>query len=181
MPEYSDKDLLQMFREDDKSNYAFNLIIRKYQERVYWHIRKILLNHEDTNDVLQNTFIKVWKGLSSFREESQLYTWLFRIATNESLSFLKKRRTRLFIPIDVQDQMINNLKSDAYFDGGEMEIEFQKALLDLPAKQRIVFNMKYFDDMKYEEISGVLNTSVGALKASYHHAVKKIRKYLEEN
>jgi len=181
MPEYSDNELIQMFREKGKSNYAFDLIVRKYQERLYWHIRKILLSHEDTDDVLQNTLLKAWKGMASFRKESQLFTWLYRIATNESLSFLKKKKKRLFFPIDVHDHALTNLRSDAYFEGSDMELKFQEALQKLPPKQRLVFNMKYFDDMKYDDISVILKTSVGALKASYFHAVKKIEKYIKSD
>jgi len=181
MPEYSDIELLDIYRQDGKADYAFELIVRKYQERLYWHIRKILVSHEDTDDVLQNTFIKVWNGLDSFREESKLFTWLYRIATNESLSFLKKRKARNLLSFDDQNSVISNLKSDEYFNGDEMDIKFQKALKVLPPKQRIVFNMKYFDNMKYEEISGILNTSVGALKASYFHAVRKIEAYIKED
>lgn len=183
MPEYSDKELLTLFRNKDNKNYAFNLIVRKYQKRLYWHIRKIVINHDDTDDVLQNTFIKVWKGLENFKQASQLYTWLYRIATNEALSFLKQKRTKyFFIPIgDVEKQLINTLKSDEYFNGDEIQLKLQKAILTLPEKQRIVFNMKYFDEMKYNKMAEILQTSVGALKASYHQAVKKIEKYLKED
>ena len=183
MSEYSDKELLTLFRNKDNKNYAFNLIVRKYQKRLYWHIRKIVINHDDTDDVLQNTFIKVWKGLENFKQASQLYTWLYRIATNEALSFLKQKRTKyFFIPIsDVEKQLINTLKSDEYFNGDEIQLKLQKAILTLPEKQRIVFNMKYFDEIKYNEMAEILQTSVGALKASYHQAVKKIEKYLKED
>lgn len=182
MGSYSDKELLEMFRIAETKSYAFNLIVRKYQERVYWHVRKIVINHDDANDVVQNTFLKAWSGLESFREESQLFTWLYRIATNEALTFLKKKRTRLFMPlVDVENQLENSLESDPFFNGDELQRKLQKAVLRLPEKQRLVFNMKYFENMKYEEISAVLGTSVGALKASYHHAVKKIEKFLEED
>lgn len=180
MPEYSDIELLKIFRQKGQANYAFDLIVRKYQERLYWHIRKLVVSHEDTDDVLQNTFIKAWKGLDSFREESKLFTWLYRIATNESLSFLKKKKIRNIIPIEAQDQVIANLKADTFFEGNDMEIKFQQALESLPPKQRLVFNMKYFDNMKYDDISAILKTSVGALKASYFHAVKKIENYIKD-
>jgi len=180
MTEYSDKELLQMFKVSDSKHFAFRLIIHKYQERLYWHIRKIVINHEDTDDILQNTFIKIWKGLHQFREDSKLYTWLYRIATNESLTFLKQKKKRYFVPlIDVENQLKNTLESDEYFSGDEIQMQLQKAILTLPEKQRLVFNMKYFDEMKYEDMSEILNTSIGALKASYHHAVKKIEKYLK--
>lgn len=171
-----------MYRVSDTQNYAFNLIVRKYQERIYWHIRKIVINHDDADDVVQNTFLKVWGGLQNFREDSQLYTWLYRIATNEALTFLKRKKTKYFLPIiDVEQQLSNSIESDAYFDGDELQAKLQKAVLKLPEKQRLVFNMKYFDEMKYEEMSEILGTSVGALKASFHHAVKKVEKFFEED
>jgi len=182
MNNYSDKELLEMYRVNDTQNYAFNLIVRKYQERIYWHVRKIVIDHDDADDVVQNTFLKVWSGLSNFREDSQLFTWLYRIATNEALTFLKKKRTKYLLPIvDVEYQLSNSIEADAYFNGDELQAKLQKAIIALPEKQRIVFNMKYFDEMKYEEMSEVLGTSVGALKASFHHAVKKIEKFLEVN
>ncbi|MCC6837737.1 MAG: RNA polymerase sigma factor [Bacteroidia bacterium] len=181
MIEY-DKELLQKFRDPETRNYAFNLLVREYQKRLYWHIRKILIDHDDTDDVLQNVFIKVWKGLDGFKEESQLYTWLYRIATNESITFLNQKKKRAGIPLDdVSHFLANNLESDSYFKGDEIQAKLQKAILTLPDKQRIVFNMKYFDEVKYEEMSQILETSVGALKASYHHAVKKIEDYLKTN
>ncbi len=177
--ETSDKELLQLFREGDNRNHGFNLIVKKYQERLYWHIRKIVIDHDDTDDILQNTFLKVWKGLDGFREDAGLFTWLYRIATNESLTFLNKKKKKFLLPLtDIEYQLSNNLESDVYFSGDEIQLKLQKALLTLPEKQRLVFNMKYFDEMKYEEMSEILDTSVGALKASYHHAVKKIEKYI---
>jgi len=171
-----------MYRVSDTQNYAFNLIVRKYQERIYWHIRKIVISQDDADDVVQNTFLKVWGGLGNFREDSQLFTWLYRIATNEALTFLKRKRTKFFLPIiDVEQQLTNTIESDPYFDGNELQAKLQKAIIKLPVKQRLVFNMKYFDEMKYEEMSKILGTSVGALKASFHHAVKKIEKFLEED
>ena len=182
MNSYSDKELLDMFRVNNTRSYAFNLIVRKYQERIYWHIRKIVINHDDTDDVVQNTFLKVYGGLESFREDSQLYTWLYRIATNEALTFLKRKKTKFLLPlVDVENQLANSLESDEYFNGNELQLKLQKAVLKLPEKQRVVFNMKYYDEMKYEDMSEILGTSVGALKASFHHAVKKIEKFLEEN
>jgi RNA polymerase sigma-70 factor (ECF subfamily) len=182
MSEYSDKELLELFRDAERRNFAFNLIIRKYQQKLYWHIRKMVIKHDDTDDILQNTFIKVWKGLDGFREDSKLYTWLYRIATNESLTFLKQQKTKYLLPIaDYENQLKETLESDENFNGDDIQIKLQKAILGLPEKQRIVFNMKYFDEIKYEEMSVILNTSVGALKASFHHAVKKIEKYFNEN
>ncbi|MFP4557190.1 MAG: RNA polymerase sigma factor [Bacteroidales bacterium] len=182
MSHLSDKELLEMFRDMDSRSYAFNLIVRKYQERLYWHIRKIVISHDDSDDVIQNTFLKVWTGLERFREDSQLFTWLYRIATNEALTFLKKKRTKYFLPlVDVEQQLSSVLESSPHINGDEIQLKLQKAILTLPEKQRIVFNMKYFDELKYEEISEILGTSVGALKASYHHAVKKIEKYIERD
>ena len=172
-----DKELLEMFKSDDSKNAAFDLLVQKYQERVYWHIRKMVLNHEDTDDLIQESFIKIWNSLDKFRGESSLYTWIYRIATNEVLAFLKKQKSRNTVSLqEVENTLSNTLKGDIYFNGDDAQIKFQKALESLPPKQRLVFNMKYFDEMKYEEIAEVLDTSVGALKASYHIAVEKIKK-----
>jgi len=180
--ETSDKELLQQFRISSSRSQAFNLIIRKYQKRLYWHIRRIVIDHDDADDVVQNTFIKVWKGLDNFKEDSQLYTWLYRIATNESLTFLKQKKAHLQVSFgDVEYVLGHSLEDDNYFKGDEIQKKLQQAILTLPEKQRIVFNMKYFDEMKYEDMSQVLETSVGALKASYHHAVKKIEEFITRN
>ncbi len=179
---YSDKELLELFHTSDNRNYAFSLLVKTYQERLYWHIRKIVIDHDDADDALQNTFLRVWTALEKFREDSSLYTWLYRIATNEALNLLNKKKRRFFLPLmDVEHQLSESMESDQYFEGDEIQKKLQKALLKLPEKQRIVFNMKYFDDMKYEDMAKILNTSVGALKASYHHAIKKIEKYLTEH
>lgn len=180
--EYSDKELIGLFRKPDCREDAFNLIVQKYKEKLYWHIRKLLIDHYDTDDTLQNAFIKVWSGLETFREEAGLYTWLYRIATNEALSFLKQKKRRLLLPlVDVEKHLSQVLDHDDYFNGDELQLKLQKAILTLPEKQRLVFNMKYFDEMKYEDMAEILGTSVGALKASYHHAVKKIEKYITEH
>jgi RNA polymerase sigma-70 factor (ECF subfamily) len=180
--DYNDKELLVLFRTEDKKHYAFNSLVSKYQERLYWHIRKLVIDHQDTDDVLQNTFIKIWNGLADFREASQLFTWLYRIATNEALTFLNQKKRKFFLPIvDYERQLSNTLEADEFFSGDELRLKLQKAVLTLPEKQRVVFNLKYYEEMKYEEMSEILETSVGALKASYHHAVKKIEKYIEEN
>ena len=182
MEHYSDDKLLSMFREEDSRNYAYNLIVRKYQERLYYHIRRMVITHEDADDVVQNTLIKAWKGLPKFKEEAQLYTWLYRIATNESITFLNKKNKRFFIPIvDVEHELSQSLESDEQYSGDEIQLTLQKAILTLPEKQRLVFNMRYYDEMKYDEIAEVLGTSVGALKASYHHAVKKIENYIKKD
>lgn len=182
MKHYSDDKLLDMFRDEQSRNYAYNLIVRKHQEKLYWHIRRMVIVHEDADDVLQNTLIKAWKGLEKFKAESQLYTWLYRIASNEAITFLNKKKKKFFIPIvDVEHELTNHLESDESFSGDAIQLKLQKAILTLPEKQRLVFNMKYYDEMKYNEMSEILETSVGALKASYHHAVKKIEKHLTSN
>lgn len=181
MSEYNDDELLNLFRDENNRNRAFSLIVTRYKERLYWHIRKIVIMHEDADDVLQNTFIKAWRNLDSFRQESQLYTWLYRIATNESISLLSQRRHKYFLPlVDVEQQLSKSLEADSYFSGDEMQLQLQQAILTLPEKQRIVFNMKYFDDITYEKMSEILDTSVGALKASYHQATKKIEAYMQK-
>lgn len=179
MVHYSDEELLQRFSQSDNPGYAFDLIVRKYQEQVYWHIRRLVIVHEDASDIAQDVFIKAWKALPEFRADSGLFTWLYRIATNEALSFLKKKRKRFFLPMeDVEQQLSNSLETDAWYDGDDIEKKIQKAILTLPEKQRLVFNLRYYDEMKYEEMSRVLDTSEGALKASYHIAAKKIEKIL---
>jgi RNA polymerase sigma factor (sigma-70 family) len=177
-----DKDLLLQFRDISTRNTAFSQILQKYQKKTYWHVRRIVIDHDDADDVVQNTFIKVWENLPGFREDAKLYTWLFRIATNEALQFLNKKRTKYKIPMeDVDQELIETLHSSSYFNGNAAELKLQSAILTLPEKQRLVFNMKYYDAMKYEEMEEVLGTSVGALKASYHHAVKKIEELLKRD
>lgn len=180
-PEYSDKELFEKFLDEKTRHYAFNLLVNQFQQRLYWHIRRILLDHDDTNDVIQNVFIKVWKNFENFRQDSQLYTWLYRIATNESLTFLKQKKRRAFVSFsDVEYEMADSLNNDPLFTGDKIQLKLQQAILKLPPQQRLVFNMKYFDAMKYEEISEILGVTIGALKATYHHAVKKISKYVSE-
>ena len=179
MAEMTDQELLEQFRNSDNPNYIFNLLVRKYQQRVYLHIRRIVIDHDDANDVVQNTFIKAWKGLANFRGDSEIFTWLYRIATNESITFLNKKRTRFFLPlVDVEKQLAAAIETDPLISADQIQMKFQKAILTLPEKQRIVFNMRYFEEIPYEEMSKILGTSVGALKASYHFAVKKIEKYM---
>jgi RNA polymerase sigma-70 factor (ECF subfamily) len=175
-----DLGIIADLKQENKRELAFHQLVNKYQERLYWHIRKIVMNHEDADDVLQNTFVKVWRSIDKFREESSLYTWLYRIATNESISFINANKRRSFMPInDSNDYLVKNLESDPYFEGDHIQLKLQEAILRLPDKQRIVFNLKYFDEMKYEDMSQILDTSVGALKASYFHAAKKIEEYLK--
>jgi len=182
MEEYSDKELLEKFSNEATRSYAFNLLVKKYQRRLYAHIRRMLIDHEDSNDVLQNVLLKMWQNLHSFKADSQLFTWLYRVATNECLTFLKKKRTKYFLPlVDVEHQLSKSLEDDNYFNGDEIQLKLQKAILTLPEKQRLVFNMKYYEDFKYEDMSQVLGTSVGALKASYHIAVKKIEEFVLKN
>jgi RNA polymerase sigma factor (sigma-70 family) len=177
-----DKSLLAIYRTPDTREQGFTLIIRKYQERLYWHIRRLVIAHDDANDVLQNVFIKVWKNLEGFREDAQLYTWLYKIATNESLTFLEQQKRRPSVSLsDIETGLSNKLKADAQFDANKLEWKLQTAILQLPEKQRIVFNLRYYDEMPYEEMSHVLDTSVGALKASYHHAVKKIEEFIKNS
>jgi RNA polymerase sigma-70 factor (ECF subfamily) len=179
MPNWEDREIIKGVNTPGKEEASFNMLVQKYQERLYWHIRKIVISHEDADDVLQNTMIKVWKALPNFRADSGLFTWLYRIATNEALTALKQKKKRSFTPwVDVEKTMGEKLAADPWFDGDEAQMKLQKAILKLPEKQRIVFNMKYFDQIKYEDMAGILDTSVGALKASYHHAVKKIEAML---
>lgn len=180
--EITDKEILEKFQNANTQNSALTLLLNKYQKKIYWHIRRIVVDHDDANDVVQNTFIKSWNGLENFKEESQLFTWLYRIATNESITFLNKKKKNLRVSFDdVQHTLSRTLQDDNFFNGDEIQLKLQKAILTLPEKQRIVFNMKYYDDLKYEEMSEILDTSVGALKASYHHAVKKIEEFLKNN
>lgn len=179
MAETEDKVLLEQFRDPATREEAFTVLMRKYQERLYWHIRRLVVQHEDANDVLQNMFIKVWKSLENFREDSQLYTWLYRIATNESLSLLEQRKKRNTLSLDgTENDMTALVKADPDFDFNKLEWKLQLAIQQLPEKQRVVFNLRYYDEMPYQEMSRLLDTSEGALKASYHHAVKKIEDFI---
>ncbi|WP_224490987.1 RNA polymerase sigma factor [Robertkochia flava] len=174
--------LLKELQHPETRERAFSELVRDYQERLYWHIRRMVLNHDDTDDVLQNTFIKVYKNIDTFRGDSAVYSWMYRIATNEAINFLQKQANKYRISNEeLRAQLVNNLVSDPYFDGDAIQLKLQKALATLPEKQLAVFNMRYYEEMKYEEISAVTDTSVGALKASYHHAVKKIQEYLKQN
>jgi RNA polymerase sigma-70 factor (ECF subfamily) len=174
-----DSELLMQFRDPATKEKAYTAIIKKYQERLYWHIRRMVIEHEDANDVLQNVFIRVWNGLENFREASQLYTWLYRIGTNECLTYLEQQKKRSSVSLsDVESGLENKIKADKHFDPNKLEWKLQLAIQQLPEKQRVVFSLRYYDEMPYEEMSQVLETSEGALKASYHHAVKKIEDYI---
>ncbi|HEY6505264.1 MAG TPA: sigma-70 family RNA polymerase sigma factor [Chitinophagaceae bacterium] len=175
----SDNELLVQFRNPATKERAYTTIIKKYQEKLYWHIRRMVVDHEDANDVLQNVLIRVWKGLENFREDSQLYTWLYRIATNESLTFLEQQKKKAAVSLsDVETGLSNKVKADENFDANKLEWKLQLAIQQLPEKQRVVFSLRYYEEMPYEEMSRVLETSEGALKASYHHAVKKVEDYI---
>lgn len=174
--------LVARLRSPHTREVAFRELVNQYQRPLYYHIRGIVLNHDDADDVLQNTFIKVFRGIDGFKEESKLYTWLYRIATNESISFLNQKTKKYQVTSEALVQSATeNLAADVYFEGGEFEVALQKAIHQLPPKQQLVFKIKYFEDMTYEDLSEILETSVGALKASYHHAVKKIEEILTSN
>lgn len=176
-----DKELLHKIRNPETRNYGFNMLVRTYQQRVYWLVRKMVIDHDDADDLTQEVFVKIHKAIDNFREDSQLFTWIYRIATNECLSFLNKKKKRFFLPIeDVAGELTAKIDSSSHIGGDEIEKKLQKALLTLPDKQRLVFNLKYFEDMPYEEMAEVTGTSVGALKASFHHAVKKIEEFLSD-
>lgn len=177
----SDDQILSLLKEEHSYERGFRALMQKYQERLYWHTRRMVFEHDDANDVIQNTFVKVFKSIHRFEGKSKLYTWLYRIATNEAITFLNRKKKKSMSSLDDEESHISEkLEADAYFDGDEIQRRLQKALSGLPEKQRIVFSMRYYEEMTYKEISEVLETSVGALKASYHHAVKKIENYFRE-
>jgi len=179
--ETTDGQILELIRQPKTQERGFRLLMGRYQERVYWHIRRMVVSHEDADDVIQNTFVKVFRGVGKFKGNSSLYTWIYRIATNEALTFLQKEKRHQSQPIDGEElDLREKLMADTYFNGDEAQAALAKAVGMLPDKQRLVFNMRYHDDMPYAEISAVLGTSTGALKASYHHAVKKIEGFLKE-
>jgi len=175
--------IIAKFAEESTREEAFRLLLKKYQQKIYWHVRRMVIDHDDADDVVQDIFVKVWKNLGNFREDSQLYTWLYRIATNECITFLNKKKQKQNVSLDddTTAYLAETLADGSYFNGDRAQMKLQQALLTLPEKQKLVFNMKYFEDMKYEEISEVLGTSVGALKASYHLAVKKIESFFNNH
>ncbi|WP_373720991.1 RNA polymerase sigma factor [Bacteroides heparinolyticus] len=178
---YNEKETVEMLQQEQTRRQAFEQVVAQYSEQLYWQIRRMVLSHDDANDLLQNTFLKAWTSLEYFRAEAKLSTWLYRIALNECLTFLNKQRSAHTVEIDNPEATIaHRLESDPYYSGDRIQTLLQQALLTLPEKQRMVFNLKYYQEMKYEEMSEIFGTSVGSLKASYHHAVKKIEKYLEE-
>jgi RNA polymerase sigma-70 factor (ECF subfamily) len=176
----SDEQILDLLGDQRSAEQGFRLLMDKYQERLYWHIRRMVVDHEDTNDVVQNCFVKVFRNIGKFQRKSALYTWLYRIATNEAITFLKRKKKRSTASLDNEDNSLENqLRADPYFKENEIQIKLQCALDTLPEKQKLVFNMRYYEEMNYKQMSEVLETSVGALKASYHHAAKKIESYLK--
>ncbi len=178
-----EQQLITDLQNEATKQMAFRTLVTQYKERMYWHVRKIVLDHDDADDVLQNIFIKVWRSIDSFRAESGLYTWLYRIATNEALSFLSQKKKKTFWGSDenLNDYLVENIQADQYFNGDDLQRKLQEAIARLPEKQRLVFNMRYYDDVKYQDMEKMLDTSEGALKASYHHAVKKISDYLKNH
>lgn len=179
---HEEKEFIAQLLDPKTQNKAFQKLLYDYQRPLYNHIRNIVINHDDTDDVLQNTFIKVFKHLKDFKGDSKLFSWMYRIATNEAITFInQKAKKNGLTSEELQTKIVNNIKADEYFDGNEIQIKLQKAIVALPEKQQLVFKMKYFEELKYEEMSEILSTSVGALKASYHHAVKKIEEYMNSN
>lgn len=179
MKQVEDSEILTQFLDTKTRDEAFNLLLNKYQQKIYWHVRRLVIDHDDADDLVQDTFIKVWKNLEKFRNDSQLYTWIYRIATNESITFLNKKKQRNNTPLDeVSAELAETLIASSYFNGDKLQLKLQQALLTLPEKQRLIFNMKYFDDLKYNEIAEITGTSVGALKASFHIAVKKVELFM---
>ena len=177
----SEKSLIAALKNPSQKERAFSALVTQYKERLYWHIRRMVWLHEDADDALQNTFIKVYRNISHFKEASKLYTWLYRIATNETLSLLAKKAKQKHISIEtLTQQTLSQLQDDVYFDGNTIQLKLQKAIAKLPERQRLIFNMKYFEDLTFSELSDILDTSVGGLKSSYHHAVKKIKLELSQ-
>lgn len=179
---YNEEDILQLLRNPDTQRQGFAKVVEEYSERLYWQIRKMVYSHEDANDILQDVFIKSWLNIEKFRGDAKLSTWLYKIAINESITFINRSKAKLNLSIDDSDSfLLNKLEGDEYFDGDKAQLLLQQAVVRLPEKQRLVFQMKYFNELKYDEISEILGTSVGALKASYHHAVKKVESFLKES
>lgn len=178
---YNEREVIALLQAEETVRKGFEMVVREYSEQLYWQIRRMVLSHDDANDLLQNTFMKAWLNIQYFRGDAKLSTWLYRIAMNECLTFLNKQRAVHHVAIDDPEaSLAQKLESDSYFSGDKTQMLLQKALLTLPEKQRMVFNLKYYQEMKYEEMSNIFGTSVGALKSSYHHAVKKIEKFIGE-
>ena len=180
---YDEERIVEKLHHQATCREAFAEVIDHYSQPLYWHIRRMVITHDDANDVLQNTYLKAWSNIDNFRGDAKLTTWLYKIATNESITFLEKKKQQTGVPLDSEDAsaVVAELEADQWFDGDETQMKLQQAIALLPEKQRLVFNMRYYGDMKYEQISDVLDTSVGALKASYHHALKKIEAFFINN
>ncbi len=177
-----DSILLALFKDGDTREAAYTALVKKYQQKLYWHIRRMVVEHEDTNDILQLVFIKMWRNLAEFRGDANVYTWLYRIATNETITWLGKEKKRRSLSLDADEGLLSEkLEAQEGFDAKKLEWKLQQAIQSLPEKQRIVFSLRYYDEMPYNEMADVLNTSEGALKASYHHAVKKVESFIKEN
>ncbi|GHT31704.1 DNA-directed RNA polymerase sigma-70 factor [Bacteroidia bacterium] len=182
MQQYTEEELVERLRDNTTLRSAFTQVVSMYSEKLYWQIRKMVLSHDDANDLLQNTFMKAWMNIEYFRGDAKLSTWLYKIAINECITFLNRQRATQNVSMDDTDvYLLERLKGDEYFDGDEAQMKLQQAIIQLPEKQRLVFNLKYFEDMKYENMSDILGTSIGALKASYHHAVKKVEDFLTKD
>lgn len=178
----NEEEILELLRNPDTQRQGFDLLVKEYSQRLYWQIRKMVYSHEDANDILQDVFVKAWLNIEKFRGDAKLSTWLYKIAINESITFINRSKAKQNLSIDDDDSfLLDKLEGDEYFDGDEAQLILQKAIVTLPEKQRLVFQMKYFNEMKYDEMSDILGTSVGALKASYHHAVKKVERFLKES
>ena len=178
---YNEEIITEQLHDPARCREAFSRVIAHYTESLYWQIRRMVIDHADTNDLLQNTFIKAWTNIDNFRGEAKLSTWLHKIAINEAITFINKEKAKNNVSIDDESFLIDNLQADEWFDGDEVKLQLQKAINQLPEKQRLVFNMRYFDEMKYEDMSEILGTTAGALKASYHHAIKKIEQFFSSN
>ncbi len=179
---YNEEEILKQLHNPATQQQSFARVVEEYSERLYWQIRKMVYSHEDANDILQDVFIKAWLNIENFRGDAKLSTWLYKIAINESITFINRSKAKMNLSIDDDDSfLINQLEGDEYFDGDNAQLILQKAVVSLPEKQRLVFQMKYFDEMKYDDISAILGTSVGALKASFHHAVKKVEAFIKKS
>ena len=179
---HTDDDLiLEMIRSKDRREQGYRLLMNTYQEPLYWHVRRIVLTHEDADDVVQNVWIKIFKNIERFKGDSKLFTWMYKIATNEALSHIKKMQRKQAVSLDDENSVVRLLKADEYFEGSDIEVQLHAAISQLPEKQKLVFNMRYFDEMSYKDMQKVLGTSIGALKASYHHAVKKIEQFIMQS
>lgn len=182
MAEFTDDEILNLCRDKNTMDKGYRILVKKYSSRTYWHIRRIIIDHDDANDVTQEVFVKIWKNLGEFRADCSLFSWIYRIATNESLNFIRRSKKNLFIPLESTENFLENqLSQSDFISGEEIILKLQKAIIKLPERQRVVFNMRYYDELSYNEMSEILNITTGSLKASYHHAVKKIEEILDKD